>query len=426
MRRHHLLGLALLVLPLLVLPPFLSLGLQNTLVSMLVAALFAVSFNLLVGQGGMLSFGHAAFFGIGAFGAMHLMLAIEDGLGVPTPLLPLAGGLAGLALGLLAGYFSTMRAGVYFSLVTLALAELLHNLAPQWDGMFGGEAGLSSMRMPWGGLVFGSVLEVYYITLAWVALSLLLLWAYTRTPFGRLTLALRDNEQRVRFMGYDTHKAKLLVFVVSATFSGVAGGLLAFSNEVANYTIFGLPVSAQVVLHTFIGGSTVFLGPVLGAALLTLFSFFVSDLTHSWLLYQGVLFVLVMLFAPLGIGGIVDLHLRHAGELRWRALLAPYLEAAIAGLLIAAGVVFVVESVGVLFSGDYAVLRRDAGGLPPFPLFGADWAPLSPLTWLVPVALLAAGGWIAARARGRIAPVWDAARGAQAGAGADASAGDSA
>lgn len=410
MRRHHLLLLALIVLALVVLPPFLSLGLQNTLVSMLVAALFAVSFNLLMGQGGMLSFGHAAFFGIGAFATLHLMLAAEDGLAVPTPLLPLAGGLAGLALGMIAGYFATMRAGVYFSLVTLALAELLHTLAPQWDGMFGGEAGLSSMRMPWGGLVFGSVLEVYYLSLAWVALCLLLLWAYTRTPFGRLTLALRDNEQRVRFMGYDTHKARLVVFAVSAMFSGVAGGLLALSNEVANYTMFGMPVSAQVVLHTFIGGSTVFLGPVVGAAILTLFAFFVSDLTRSWLLYQGVLFVLVMLYAPLGIGGIVELHLRHMRELRWRALAGPYVEAAAAGLLIAAGFVFVIESLAVLFSGDYAVLRRDAGGLPPFPFLGTEWQPLSPLTWLAPLLAMAGGGWLACRARHRIAPLWDEAR----------------
>src|SRR5690606_18717811 len=158
---------------------------------MLIASLFAVSFNLLIGQAGLLSFGHAAFFGVGAFATLHLMVAVEDGaLALPTPLLPLAGAAVGCLVGGLAGYFATIRSGVYFALVTLASAELLHSLAPHWDGLFGGEAGLSSMRMPWGGLTFGSPLQVYYLALGWTLLSILLLWAYTRTPFGRLTLAL--------------------------------------------------------------------------------------------------------------------------------------------------------------------------------------------------------------------------------------------
>src|SRR5690349_744358 len=141
-------------------PPFLGLGWQNALTTMLIAALFAASFNLLMGQGGMLSFGHAAYYGIGAFTVLHLMQAAEDGLSFPTVLLPLAGGGAGLLAGLGAGALATRRTGVYFSLVTLALAEMLHALAPHWEGVFGGEAGLSSMRMPFLGLSLGSSIEV--------------------------------------------------------------------------------------------------------------------------------------------------------------------------------------------------------------------------------------------------------------------------
>ncbi|MCA8934497.1 MAG: branched-chain amino acid ABC transporter permease, partial [Rhodospirillaceae bacterium] len=145
------------------LPPFLDLGLQNALVNVLIASLFALAFNLLVGQAGLLSFGHAAYFGVGAFATLHLMRVVEDGLGFPTPLLPLAGALTGLVVGAIAGFFATMRSGVYFALVTLAIAELFHALAPRWQGLFGGEAGLSSMRMPWQGITFGSTLEVYYL-----------------------------------------------------------------------------------------------------------------------------------------------------------------------------------------------------------------------------------------------------------------------
>jgi branched-chain amino acid transport system permease protein len=389
-------------------PPFLALGLQNALVNVLIASLFGLAFNLLVGQAGLLSFGHAAYFGVGAFATLHLMRAVEQGLGLPTPLLPLAGAAAGLAAGAFAGFFATMRSGVYFALVTLAIAELLHTLAPHWQGVFGGEAGMSSMRMPWQGIGFGSTLEVYYLTLGWVAVSVWALWAYTRTPFGRLTLALRDNEQRVRFLGYDAHATKVIVFAISGMFSGLAGALLAISNETANYSLFSSHVSAQVVLHTFVGGSTIFFGPALGAAIFTLFAHLVSDLTRSWLLYQGLIFVLVMLYAPAGIGGIVHRHLRHWKRMDWSRLAVPYAAAGLGSASIAAATVFLVESLGVLFDEAYAVARRNAGGgFPPFEAFGLQWDVASLLTWSLPLALFLAGLALVNWARRDIATVWD-------------------
>jgi branched-chain amino acid transport system permease protein len=402
-----LLSLALLV----GLPPFLALGLQNTLINVLIASLFALAFNLLVGQAGLLSFGHAAYFGIGAFATLHLMKAVEDGLAFPTPLLPLAGAAAGLAVGVIAGFFTTMRSGVYFALVTLAIAELFHSLAPQWQGVFGGEAGLSSMRMPWAGLSFGSTLEVYYLTLGWVAASVWVLWAYTRTPFGRLTLALRDNEQRVRFLGYNTHATKVIVFATSAMFSGIAGALLAISNETSNYSLFSTHVSAQVVLHTFVGVSTIFFGPALGAAVFTLFAHQISDLTRSWQLYQGIIFVLVMLYAPTGIGGIIHEHLRYRNRLDWSRLAAPYAVAAFGGALIAAAVAFLTEVLSMLFDESYAVARRNAGGsYPPVELFGTQWEPISVVTWGLPLVFFLAGLFLLVRARRDITAIWDAIR----------------
>ncbi|MEH6717299.1 MAG: branched-chain amino acid ABC transporter permease [Aurantimonas endophytica] len=404
---RNLLVLAAILALLVAVPPFLDISWQNALVNVLIASLFALAFNLLIGQAGLLSFGHAAYFGVGAFAALHLMIAVEDGLPFPTPLLPLAGAAAGLLVGLVAGYFATMRSGVYFALVTLAIAELFHSLAPRLQDLFGGESGIASMRMPWQGLTFGSMLEVYYLTLFWVVACGLGLWAYTRTPFGRLTLALRDNEQRVRFLGYNAHASKVVIFAVSAMVTGVAGSLQAISNETANYSLFATDVSAQVVLQTFVGGSTVFFGPVIGATAFTLFSFLVSDLTRSWVFYQGLIFVLVMLYMPTGIGGVAYHHIRNRRRLDWSLLAGPYLLALVGGLLITAGIVFLTETVAVLFGEDYARSREAAeGGLPAFELFGSSWDPAGVVTWLIPLLLLLVGGAILVRARRRIDALW--------------------
>lgn len=391
--------LAVCAVLLIAVPPLLGLGWQNALTNMLIASLFAVAFNLLMGQGGMLSFGHAAYYGLGAFAVLHLMTAVENGLPFPTPLLPLAGAVVGLAAGLVAGFFATQRAGVYFSLVTLAMAELIHALAPHWEGMFGGESGLSSMRMPSLGLGFGSQIEVYYVTLAWVAVSVGLLYAYTRTPFGRLTLALRDNEQRVRFMGYNAHGTKIMVFAISAMFTGVAGGLLAMSAETANYNIFTTHVSAQVVLYTFVGGSGVFLGPVLGASLLTLFGFLASELTRSWLLYQGVIFVLVMLFLPQGLGGGAVALWTMRRRIAWSRIGAPLGVSILGGVVTAAGSVFLIQALEHIFAQAYQAAVERSGQWEAIPVLGGVWDPLSVLTWLVPAVLI--GGGLAMLVGGR-------------------------
>lgn len=394
-------------------PPFLGLGFQNALINVLIAGLFALAFNLLSGQTGLLSFGHAAYFGVGAFATLHLMRTIEGGFDFPTVLLPVAGAVAGLVIGAVFGYFATMRSGVYFALVTLAIAELFHTLAPQWQDVFGGEAGLSSMRMPWQGVGFGSVLEVYYLALAWAVLSVWLLWAYTRTPFGRLTLAIRENEQRVRFLGYNTHAIKIIVFSISAAFAGIAGSLQAISIETANYSLFSSHISAQVVLHTFIGGSTIFFGPAIGAIVFTLFAYLFSDLTHSWLLYQGLIFVLVMLYAPHGLGGVVQRHLSNWKHLDWSRLWGPYAIAIGGCALITTAVVYLTETLSILFEDAYALIRRNSEqDFPPYEAFGFSWNPLSPLTWLLPLMLFALGLFLLLRVRRDISAAWENVHGA--------------
>lgn len=372
-----------------VLPAFLSEALVNAAIQMLIAALFACAFNVLAGQGGMLSFGHCAYFGIGTFATLHAMNAFAGEGILPTPFLPVFGALGGAAIGLFAGWFSTKRSGVYFSMITLALAELLHALAPHLKSVFGGEGGMSAMRMPAWGFDFGSSVEVYYLTLIWVLLSLGLLFFFSRTPLGRLTLGLRDNAHRLRFLGYNVHLLRVMVFVISATFSGVAGGLLAMSNEAGNYVLFEIHKSSEVVLNTYIGGVAVFLGPAIGAAVMTFFGYVVSDLTRAWLLYQGIIFVAVMMFMPAGLSGIAAWW---SGSKQSNVVLARFVLFWSAGVLVvAAGVVFLVEFLQRMMGLDYQALHRAGNNWPAIELFGYSWSPASVGTWLLPVALIVVG-----------------------------------
>lgn len=385
-------------------PVLLSQGLLNAAIQMLIAVLFASAYNVLCGQAGMLSFGHAAYFGVGAFATVHAMNAIGGAGLLPTPLLPLAGALGGLLMGAVAGWFATQRTGTYFAMITLAIAELLHSLAPHLKGLFGGEAGVSAMRMPAMGLSFGSTSQVYYLTLAWVLACLALLYFFTFTPVGRLALGLRENGHRLAFLGYDVHRLGVLVFSISAMFSGVAGGLQVINNEAANYVVLDAHLSASVVLNTYIGGVKLFLGPALGASIMTFFGYAASDLTQSWLLYQGILFVLVMMFMPEGLAGLFGA----AGRLRRRIGTASFLPVLLACLaaaaLLAAGTAFTVELLQRMFSQDYrAMAGADPGApWPPIALFGRAWPPSALSTWLVPALLLALGGSLVWGARRRL------------------------
>ncbi|MCM2250942.1 MAG: branched-chain amino acid ABC transporter permease [Ramlibacter sp.] len=381
---------------LLAVPVWLPAHWVGALSTMLIAALFALAFSLLMGQAGMLSFGHGAYFAIGCFATVHAMRAIDAGaLGLPTPLLPLVGGVAGLVVGAAAGFFATLRSGVYFSMVTLAIAELLHAMAPNMQRIFGGESGISSMRQPWAGIGFGSEREVYYLVLAWVLIAGILMFLYTRTSFGRLTVALRENERRVAFLGFNVHRAKIVVFAVSCMFAGIAGGLLALTNESANYLLFSMSYSANVVLFSYIGGIGTFVGPAIGAAAMTLFGFAVSDLTRLWLLYQGLIFVVVMMYAPAGLVEFVATQsrqlLRGEGPTPARRV-ASFTSAAV----IAASTVFLCELAGAILSRDYQAQRLRTGAWEAVSIFGSRWSPDHWATWLVPMlAFLLAAAWLA-------------------------------
>ena len=380
---------AVLIVVLALAPSYLTPALLNAAIQMLIAVLFATAFNVLAGQGGMLSFGHAAYFAIGTFATIHAMNAV-DGMGLlPTPLLPLLGALAGCLLGIVAGWFSTQRSGVYFSMITLALAELLHALAPHLKGVFGGEGGVSAMRMPAWGFDFGTSTEVYYLTLIWALIAIALLFYFTRTPLGRLCNGLRENTNRLRFLGYNVHRLRVMVFTISATFAGLAGGLQAMHNEAANYVLFDMTLSTQAVLFSYIGGIGSFFGPALGAAVMSFFGYAVSDLTRSWLLYQGIIFVLVMMFLPSGLFSILQWWQRSSVRHSIVVLITALVTWTVGVIAGAAGIVLLVELLGRILSPDYHT-SPDAAW-PAIQLFGQEWLPGSVMTWVWPVLLVVIG-----------------------------------
>ena len=378
---------------LIVIPYFVGDSIINALILMLIAALFAQAFNVLCGQAGMLSFGHAAYFGVGTFATIHAMNAL-DGAGLfPTPFLPLAGGVASLIIGIFAGWFSTKRSGAYFAMITLALAELLHALAPQLKGLFGGESGISAMRMPAFGFSFGSATEVYYLTLFWFILCVVLLYLFTRTPVGKLALGLRENKHRLEFLGYNTHYLSVFVFAVSALFSGIAGGLQALHLEAANYVILETHLSASVVLNSYIGGVSFFWGPALGAGIMTFFGSMVSDLTQSWLLYQGVIFVLVMMFIPKGLAGLLVQWIGLLKGLGYQRTVLPSFYTFLALVLSVSGFVFILESMRVILSSDYKELNKltTDGEISAISVFNYQWQPDNILIWVVSLIITVIG-----------------------------------
>ncbi len=377
MRTRQIVCLSLCLVALLSVPVWARLGLKNILTKVLIASLFAMSFNFIWGQGGLLSFGQAAYFAAGSFAAIYAMGAAGAGPMLPLPLIPLVGFAVGMAAGLVAGWFATKRSGIYFSMISFAIAELINVVAYQWDGVFGGEAGLRARRHDWLFLKFQSAGSVYLLTLGWIAISLGVMWWIQRGPLGLVIRGLREREERIAYIGYNAHAVKVAAFAVAAGFSGVAGALLAISDEAASVSLFSSQQSTAVILNTIIGGTTSFFGPVLGSAATVLFSYYIGGFTPYWALYLGLAFVAIVLFMPQGLGGL----LASAQTASPRALLAPsrLIGAAAAGCFTLATVI-AVETIGTISRPEYGVLRRRVGGWPPVEIFGLHWSPASPLT----------------------------------------------
>ncbi|MEO6920295.1 MAG: branched-chain amino acid ABC transporter permease [Collimonas sp.] len=303
--------------------------------------ILALSFNMLLGQSGMLSFGHAVYAGLAAFASVHAMNRLTGGSAAALLFVPLVGGMAGMLAGAVFGFVTTRRSGTALSMISLALVELIAAGALMFPGWFGGESGISTDRVlgaPFLGIDFASQLQVYYLIAFWLFVSAAAMYALTQTPLGRIANAVRDNPERAAFIGHDPRQVRYLMFMLSAFFAGIGGALTAINFEIVSAENLSLLRSAQILLFTFIGGIGFFFGPMVGAVVGVLFSSLLSAYTRGWQLYLGLLFVMIVLFAPSGIAGIgvtlVD---------RWRHIAMKSL-IRLAGLLaLASAAVFVIE-----------------------------------------------------------------------------------
>lgn len=371
-------------------------GLALTLLSQIGVAIIAcLSYNVLLGQGGMLSFGHAVYTGLGSYLVIHALNLVSAGrLPVPVSLLPVLGGVFALGVAVVLGHPTTRKAGTPFAMITLGVGELVFSLSLIIPEFFGGEGGISANRVagaPCFGITFGPQIQLYYLIAVYCFVCTLLLYAFTETPLGRMLTAVRDNPERVEFIGYSTRRVRYYGFLVSGFFAGVAGGLGALNFELVTPEAVSAGQSGGYLLFTFLGGSRVFYGPILGAVLMVVASVLLSGWTKAWLLYLGLLFLVVVMYAPGGIGGLVEEQrkLLRAGKLGRYGLAYPLLAAS--SLALFAGVSALIEMI-------YHV-QLDAALTPELTFFGLRLNTLAVSSWVGALVVLAAGAASFALAR---------------------------
>jgi branched-chain amino acid transport system permease protein len=386
-----------------VLPLFFTQGFAITLMSQMgVAIIFTLSYNMLLGQSGMLSFGHAVYSGLGAYIAVHaLNMASKGQLWMPVSLLPLVGGLAGAFFGVLFGYVTTKRAGTTFAMITLGIGELVFSCSLMFPDFFGGEGGITTNRVfgkAFLGLTFGPAVQVYYLIALWCLASMALMYAWSYTPLGRMANAVRDNPERAEFVGYDTQKVRWLTLIISAFFAGVAGALGCINFEIVTAENVSAVRSGGVLLAAFIGGVGFFFGPIIGACVFVYFVVALSDHTKAWLLYLGLFFMLTVMFAPGGIASLIMMQLPVIARKRFGELLPHYARTGAAGLLVLAALILTVEM-------TYKVSVDSANGTL-MQLFGVEFDAASALPWAIAGGLWLVGGWLFHMARRRLARTW--------------------
>jgi branched-chain amino acid transport system permease protein len=393
---------------LLLLPRIFSSGSSLTSFSLIgISIIFSLSYNILLGQTGLLSFGHAVYYGLGGFLAIHAINIITaDKLPIPLPVVPLVGGLTGLFFGALLGWVSTKRSGTAFAMISLGVGELIASSALILRTFFGGEAGVSTNRtklLKLFGWSFGPQIQIYYLVAAWTLIAMIAMYALTRTPLGRMCNAVRDNPERVQFVGYNPHVVRYLAFCFAGLFAGIAGALAAINFEIANSAYLGAEQSGTVLFATYMGGIGFFIGPIVGAIFVTLLSLGLSDLTQVWQLYFGLIFIVVVMYTPGGITGLWMMHrpLLKAGTLT--RVLPSYLIALVPTLAMIAGLILSIETI-VHFTVN-------PGDDPHIRAFGVNFDAASPFIWATAAVLLVGGFLVARQTWTRVAQAWDDASG---------------
>ncbi len=386
---------------LLVAMPFVfSKGFALTLLCQMgIVMIFALSYNMLLGQTGLLSFGHAVYYGLGAIITIH---ALNLGHGkLPVTLMPLAGGIAGLFFGAILGYVTTRRAGTTFAMISLGVGEMVAACSLMFPAFFGGEAGVSGNRSTGSaflGITFGPQIQMYYLVAAWLLACTVGMHALSRTPLGRMANAVRDNPERAQFVGYNPQMVRFLMVMLSGFFAGVAGGLAALNYEIVTAESLSTRTSGLVLLATYLGGMGYFAGPILGAIVVTLMQTLLSTVTKAWPFYFGAVFLATVLFVPGGIASVAMLHKR-----LWDAKLlarASVVYAAMAiPVLLALGAVVAMVEMAYRASGDIEG---------PLRMFGREFDANASGPWIAAAIVLVAAGLACRWTWHRVAPRWQA------------------
>jgi len=312
---------------------------------------FALSYNLLLGETGLLSFGHAAPAGLGALVAAHLF----NRYAIPLPLLPLVGGMGGAAVGALIALVAARRAGTAFAMITLGLGELVAAAAWALPDWFGGEAGVAIDRASGPAVAswtFGPDRQAYWVIAAWCLVASAALYVLSRAPFVRLANAVRDNPVRAAALGASPARVRAAMIVLAAGIAGVAGTLTLINVELAAAESVGMTRSAAVLIATVTGGSASFFGPVLGALVWVAFSVGVASLSRAWMLYVGLFFIVVVLAAPDGLAGSMARQRAALARHGWRRWATYGTMAALAASCGACALVLAVQWVYALRFGD--------------------------------------------------------------------------
>ena len=341
---------SLFAIVLLLAPMVFTSGLSHTMLSQMgIAIIVCLSYNMLLGQGGMLSFGHAVYSGLGAFLAIHTLNLVSKGtLPLPVSLVPIAGGLSAMVFAIVFGWVTTKKAATPCAMITLGIGELVWASALMFPEFFGGEGGISGNRVTGSkpfGITFGPQIQLYYLIAIYTFVCTALMYAFTRTPLGRMLNAVRDNPERVEFVGYDTQKVRYFAFVIAAFFAGISGGLAALNFEIVTSEVVGGPRSGAYLLFTFLGGATFFFGPIIGAILMILAFVLLSEFTKAWLLYLGLIFLFMVMYAPGGVASLIMMNLRVAAFGKLRQLWVSYLALAITALVALSGAATMIEMV---------------------------------------------------------------------------------
>ncbi len=300
------LGWPILSIALLILPFVLEKGFSPyylfLAIKVLIWALFAVSFNLVLGYGGMMSLGHAAFFGIGAYTCSLLLVKTS----CPVFLAVLAGPIAAALAGMVAAFFSVRVQGAfYFATITIAFSQLAYTVAFKWRSLTFGDDGIQGIPVPALISTESTYINMYFFALAVTALCIYIVWRIVKSPYGLLLRALKEDSVRATFIGMRGDRYRFMAFTISALFAGVAGVLYAFLETSVAPDILSWTSSGEVVLMSVLGGMNLFLGPAVGAAIMILLSSFVTSYMKYWLFTMGTILILIVLFCPKGVGGFL-------------------------------------------------------------------------------------------------------------------------